>query len=214
LLQHSISGSKECAYAARQGRPVLARQKRVELTCEFCGNRFLETKVHARGRKFCSLTCKAEYQKTALRGESNPYYGRTHSDESRSLISKNHFRWYGKDNPNWQGGVTELRLLVRKSKKYKQWRTEIFKRDEYRSTITGSTGRLVVHHVRSFQEILEEFLELHPELDPSSANDRTELFKLALHHEVLWDLCNGVTMLREEHIAWHQNQGSSVDDDD
>jgi endogenous inhibitor of DNA gyrase (YacG/DUF329 family) len=212
LLQHSVSCSRECAYAVRHGRPVLARQRRVELTCAFCGKNFIETKAHARDRRFCSRACEAEYQKTALRGENNPYYGKSHSDETRALISKKHFRRYGKDNPNWQGGITELRLLVRKSKKYKQWRDSVYERDNYQSRISGRTGRLAVHHVRSFEEIIKDFLGLHPKLDPNLAGDRVELFKLALEHRPLWDLDNGITMLREEHLALHQNQGMDEDE--
>ena len=196
----------------RRGRPVLARQRRVELTCEVCGQTFEVKESHAKGRRLCGIACKAEYQRTALRGENNPFYGQTHSDESRELISKNHFRWYGEDNPNWRGGITELKILIRKSKKYQEWRERIYQRDGYRSRISGKRGRLAVHHLRPFSEILDEFLALRPDLDPSG-DDKVELFKLALDYGPFWDLENGVTTLHEEHIALHQFQDDGDVDD-
>lgn len=211
--QKAVSCSYECAYAIRRGRPIPARRRRVELTCEVCGKHFIETEAHSNQRRFCSIACKAEYQKTALQGENNPYYGRTHSDEARALISQNHFRAYGEDNPNWRGGVTDLRLLIRKSKKYKEWREAVYKRDGYRSRISGCTGRLTVHHVRPFSDILDEFLGLHIELDPDG-DDKVDLLKLALAYDLFWDLDNGITMLRDEHIALHQNEEDGEDEDD
>jgi hypothetical protein len=194
---------------------VLARQKRVELTCEFCGKHFVDTEAHAQTRRFCSVVCKAEYQKVALRGENNPYYGRTHSDETRSLISQNHFRSYGKDNPNWQGGVTSLKMLLRKSKKYKQWQMAVFRRDDFRSVLSGKHGQkwdLVSHHITRFTDLLRVFLSLHPELDSADSKGRTELVKLAMDYEPFWDVGNGMTLLRDEHQQLHRKEGSVEDD--
>lgn len=216
LLQHSVSCSRECAYFVRHDRPVLARQKRVELTCEFCGKNFIETEAHARERRFCSRACKAEYQKTALRGENNPYFGRTHSDETRSLISKNHFRAYGKDNPNWQGGVTDLKTLLRKSKKYKEWQSKVFRRDSFRSVSSGKRGQkwyLVSHHIKPFVDLLREFLSLHPGLNLANDIDRAELVRLAMGYEPFWDVDNGITLLRDEHQLLHRAEGAERDDD-
>ena len=217
VVQHRIAVccSRECGYAIRRGRPVLARQRRVELTCEVCGETFVETEAHARYRRFCSIACKSEYQKTALRGENNPYYGRPHSDETRALISQNHFRAYGKNNPNWQGGVTDLKALLRKSKRYKQWQMEVFKRDLFRSALSGERGQkwyLVAHHVKPFADILHDFLALYPELDPGNDDDKAELVRLAMDYEPFWDVSNGITLLRDEHQLLHQQLG--VEDND
>ncbi len=83
----------------------------------------------------------------------------------------------------------------------------------YQSRISGRTGRLAVHHVHPFQEILDQFLSLHPDLDPDDGDDRAELLKLALSYEPFWNLNNGVTMLREEHLALHYNHEDDIEDD-
>ncbi|OGO35074.1 MAG: hypothetical protein A2Z03_01805 [Chloroflexi bacterium RBG_16_56_8] len=179
-----------------------------------CGQEFEETAVHAETRRFCSIACKAEYQRTALAGEGNPFFGRQHSEETRRKISANHFRWYGEDNPNWRGGITELKILIRKSKRYKQWRDAIYKRDGYRSVLSGKRGQaweLVAHHIKPFIQILHEMLAEYPGL--SSDNDATELCKIALNYEPLWDIANGVTLLRQEHIDLHYAEGSQDVDD-
>lgn len=170
--------------------------------------------VHAQERRFCSIGCKAEYQRTALAGEGNTFYGRQHSEETRRKISANHFRWYGEDNPNWRGGITELKTLIRKSKRYKQWRDAVYRRDGYRSVQSGKRGQswdLVAHHLKPFIEVLREMLTLYPNLSPDQ--DATELFKIALSYEPLWDVSNGITLLRQEHIELHYAEGADDAED-
>ncbi len=213
-IQHSLSCSRGCAYELRQNRPVLSRRRRVILTCELCGKEFEETSVHADMRRFCSIACKAEYQRTALAGEGNTYYGRKHSKETRQRISTNHFRSYGKDNPNWHGGVTELKVLIRKSKKYKQWRNAVYQRDHYRSSLSGKRGRsseLVAHHKKPFIEILNEMLALYPNLSPE--RDASKLCEIAMNYAPLWEIENGVTLLYSEHTELHSAQNSHDDED-
>lgn len=148
-------------------------------------------------------------------GEGNHYFGRKHSELTRQKISANHFRAYGDENPNWHGGVTELKILIRKSKKYKQWREQVYQRDHYRSVQSGKRGHsreLVAHHVKSFIEILREFLTLYPDLDPEQ--DASKLCELAMRYQPFWDVSNGVTLLRDEHQALHSNQNAPDDDKD
>lgn len=213
-VRHSLCCSRECAYQVRQGRPVLARRRRVTLTCEICGKSFEETVVHAENRRFCSIACKAEYQRTALLGEGNPYYGHRHSEETRQKISQNHVRWHGKDHPNWRGGAKELTIAIRKSRLYKEWRDAVFRRDGYRSVLSGERGRsseLSAHHIKPFIEILREMLALYPELSPQK--DVATLCEIAMHYAPFWDVDNGITLLRQEHIELHYAEDSQDDDD-
>lgn len=211
--QHSLCCSRECAYQLRRGRSVPARQRRVKLNCEMCGQSFVETAIHAETRRFCSIACKAKHQQTALKGDGNPYYGHKHSEESRAKISANHFRWYGEENPNWRGGITELKILIRKSKHYKLWRNAVYRRDGYRSVLSEKRGQawgLVAHHKKPFIEILNEMLSLHPNLSPDK--DAAKLCKIAMNYVPLWDVSNGVTLLRQEHIELHRAEGSQDDE--
>lgn len=211
--QHSLCCSYECSYQLRRGRPNLALRRRVTLTCEICGKTFEETAVHAESRRFCSIACKAEYQRTALTGESNPFYGRQHSEETRRKIAATRFYQYGEHNPNWHGGVTELKLLVRKSKRYQQWRDAVYRRDHYRSVQSHKrvqSWELVAHHRKPFIEILDEMLALYPHLSPDK--DAAQLCEIAMNYAPLWDINNGMTLLRHEHHELHY--GAEPDDED
>jgi len=205
--RHSLCCSRECAYELRRDRPVPARHRRVTLTCEVCRQTFKVKASHAKKRRFCSLDCKAEYQRTAFIGKGNPFYGRRHSKDSRRKISINHFRLYGKDNPNWRGGVTEFKLLIRKSKRYQQWRKAVYRRDGYRSTLSGKKGQeLAAHHKKPFIKILREMLALYPDL--SLDKDVVQLCEIAMNYAPLWDVDNGITLLRQEHIKLHSAYSS------
>ncbi len=77
-------------------------------------------------------------------------------------------------------GKTTLDKIIRKSKKYKDWRKEVFKRDDFTCKKTGKKGgNLVVHHINNFSE----FEELRYEVD------------------------NGVTLSVESHQLFHKIYG-------
>jgi hypothetical protein len=58
----------------------------------------------------------------------------------------------GQNNPNWKGGITPINTQIRNSDEYKQWRNEVFKRDNYTCQICGDNkgGNLQAHHKEGF----------------------------------------------------------------
>lgn len=46
----------------------------------------------------------------------------------------------------------------------------------------------------------------------NASNDKVKLFKLALKYDLLWDIANGIALLRDEHLELHY--GSEADDDE
>ena len=62
---------------------------RVLLTCIECGARYERTPSQLRRYRstFCRRACKDANQSKSLRGENNPYYGRTPSPELRSMLA-------------------------------------------------------------------------------------------------------------------------------
>jgi len=62
----------------------------------------------------------------------------------------------GENNPNWRGGVTPEHLKIRWSVKMKNFRNEIFKRDNYTCQQCGRKRKpadrviLNIHHIKSF----------------------------------------------------------------
>lgn len=93
------------------------------------------------------------------------------SDESKSKLSntmKNIGNWKGEnnprfkkplsgsDNPNWQGGITKENFKIRNSKKMKEWKIAVFKRDNYTCQRCGNKSYGEAHHIKSFSKHEEE----------------------------------------------------------
>lgn len=60
----------------------------------------------------------------------------------------------GENAHNWRGGITTERKLTRESWRVKEWREEVFKRDEYTCQACGdnSGGNLNAHHIVNYAE--------------------------------------------------------------
>ena len=83
------------------------------------------------------------------------------------------------NNPNWKGGITKESQKVRNSEEYKEWRNEVFKRDDYICQITRqNSNKLEVHHIINFSQNMTNF-----------------------------DITNGVTMRKDIHELFHKIYG-------
>jgi hypothetical protein len=104
------------------------------------------------------------------------------SEKRRKRMSDN---WKGEKHPNWKGGITSLTKLVRNSFKYRQWRSDIFERDNYICQVcgvksgNGKTIYLMAHHKKEFSKIIEE--------------NNIKTLDQALACEELWNINNGET---------------------
>ena len=104
---------------------------KTEIKCACCGKKFNVSAYMANTAKFCSRSCSAKYYFT------------------------------GSNNPQWKGGVTEFNDKFRKSEEYKQWRADVYKRDNWTCQECGYKGRqLVAHHIKKFADYPELRLEL------------------------------------------------------
>lgn len=93
----------------------------------------------------------------------------------------------GKNQWNWKGGVTPLFKKIRFSFKYKLWRSDVFKRDDWTClTCRKRGGNLEVHHIKKFYKIIEE--------------NKIKTFKKAMLCKELWNLNNGITLCKECHL--------------
>ena len=83
---------------------------------------------------------------------------------------------------------------IRHSDKMKEWKRKILKRDDYKDWFSEQRGsyqnQLEIHHIKPFAKIILE-------------NNITSLLE-AQNCKELWDTNNGVTMLKSNHIAYHQ----------
>lgn len=62
----------------------------VVFRCHYCGKekRIRKANFNREGRSFCSRRCKDEWQCIGLRGPNNPFYNKTHSEETKEQISE------------------------------------------------------------------------------------------------------------------------------
>jgi len=91
------------------------------------------------------IDCKKELsRKDAKRCKSCSMKGNTRLDGHRQK---------GKNHWNWKGGKSSDSYKIRRSRKYKSWRTAVFERDDYTCRGCGVRGVcLEAHHIKSFAE--------------------------------------------------------------
>lgn len=93
---------------------------------------------------------------------------------------------YGKNHPNWKGGTTKLRTNIMGMFEYRQWRSDIFTKDNFTCQdclIRG--GDLEVHHIKPISVIIEEY--------------HLKTLEEARNCAELWNTNNGITLCKECH---------------
>ncbi len=89
-------------------------------------------------------------------------------------------RRVGENSPNWKGGVSSKNDLIRASKKYKEWRIQVFKQDNDTCQKCGQFDvELSTHHIEGF----------------------------AGNPELRVEVSNGVTLCEECHKDFHHQYG-------
>jgi len=92
----------------------------------------------------------------------------------------------GENCNNWKGGITPVSLLIRSNYKYRQWRSDVFTRDNFTCQKCGKVGeKLNIHHIKSFSSILQKY--------------EITTLEEALKCKELWNINNGITYCEECH---------------
>lgn len=117
-------------------------------------------------------------------GNSNK--GKIRSEETKKKLSEVHKGRYRENSNNWKGGRTALKHLIRNNFKYRQWRSDIFTRDDFTCQYCGQIGgRLFAHHIKSFSSILQKY--------------EITTLEEALECEELFNMNNGLTLCEKCH---------------
>ncbi len=115
------------------------------------------------------------------KGKTNVY-----SEKIVIRMSESQKGKYGKKNNNWKGGLTPLKKSIRHLFKYRQWRSDVFTRDEFTCQQCGQLGgKLNAHHIKSFNLILQYY--------------EITTLKQALECEEIWNINNGITLCKKCH---------------
>ena|SRR3990167_2202063 len=111
---------------------------------------------------------------------------------SKSHKGKPHYYQMGNKHWNWKGGLTSFLHLIRNCFRYRQWRSDIFHRDDFRCVLCGrrcGEGSAVYleadHYPKRFIDIINQ--------------NNIKSLEESLVCEELWDINNGRTLCRECH---------------
>jgi len=100
--------------------------------------------------------------------------------------------YMGEKHWNWKGGITKAREWLRKLFEYRQWRADVFTRDNYACQICFKRGGNLEadHYPKMFSQILDE----------QKITTRAQ----ARACEELWNINNGRTLCEECHFRTYK----------
>jgi hypothetical protein len=197
----------------------------IELTCRQCGEKYYVPLRRKNASKYCSAKCCCLYVvKHGLRkGKLSGGYRGGRAKKSclvcRKLFefSPSATRWErgkycsrkcyiiaksGSKSPWWKGGVTPLSMQIRHHFKSRQWKSDVFTRDNFVCQKCGNKGgRLNAHHVVSFSKII--------------AKREIKTLEQAVDCKELWSINNGITLCEKCHYKlhekyWENQSGGSI----
>lgn len=184
-------------YCSRACKNKSKRQPIIKHNCLNCSTEF--EKVSFTNIKFCSIDCRNKYmgqlRSDRMKNGAWPKPPR-HTSKSMEKLRKT---WQRKEFKRKK----KLRDYIRNNLIYKNWRTAIFERDSYKCKECGNNGHLHAHHLKSFSQIMDEFLLLYSNLDP--IKDIVGLIILALEYQPFWEIDNGITLCEPCHQKKHKN---------
>lgn len=168
-------GCKKCSHLKLRNERQIPLNKFIENSNKIHNNKYDYSKV-----KYINCDTKIEII-CPTHGSffQNPY---SHKNLKHGC---HHCAWEkkGKEHQKWNHFLTDedrIRNLDRSLVEgYIVWRKNILKRDKYTCQITGKTGKLVVHHLNSWN-IIDKMKN---------------------------DISNGITILEEIHILFHKEYG-------
>jgi len=135
---------------------------------------------------YCSNEARNELSKIKM-GNTN-WLGKKHTEEYKKEMSES---YRGEDNPCWRGGTTSLQKILRGCFMYRQWRSDIFTRDDFTCQECGQRGgHLEAHHIKQLSKILQLY--------------EITNYEEALDCAELWNLNNGITLCKECHKKLHK----------
>jgi len=154
------------------------------------GNANFLGKKHTEETKSKMRSPKTDEHKKKLsigkKGKTYKEIGRSPtSDSTRIKMSINNGQ-RGDKSIFWKGGTTKIADSIRNSFVYRQWRSDVYQRDNYICQVCGKRGgRLQADHVKQFAVILNE--------------NNIECVEEALDCEELWNINNGRTLCENCH---------------
>lgn len=117
--------------------------------------------------------------------------GKMHTEETKAKISASHsgYKCY-----NWKGGITPVYRHIRGHRIYKEWCANLLKKHDYTDAFTGHKGGLLsCHHIIPVNMLIKMY-------------NITDI-EGALACALIWDLNNGLVILKYAHDKFHNLYG-------
>jgi len=167
------------------------------------------------GDRFCECGCGQKiiikpYQRYA----GIPHFIYAHNLRTKKAKERNRNirrTEIGKRNHNWKGGITPLYMQIRNLDESKQWRSDVFKRDNWICQTCGlhsGEGKAIyleAHHIKPFIILYEEFLKEYNQF----SEDKDILVKLATKWKPFWE-AEGITLCKDCHNLTKKGRGKYV----
>lgn len=143
------------------------------------GDKISKAKI---GHKVSTETKKKLSQHNTL-NPSKGFQGHKHTEESKE---KNRIAHIGNKNRYGTGYKCLLQKRIRSLQQYKQWRSDVFQRDNWLcKTCNMSSVNLIAHHIKSFALMLKE--------------NNIKTLEQAEKCKELWNRNNGITLCHDCH---------------
>jgi 5-methylcytosine-specific restriction endonuclease McrA len=155
-------------------------EKNYKIECA-CGCRELIDKYDKRGRtkrfKYTHQWNGRKHPEVSRVKMRESALGKTRSVETRKKIGEASL---GSKHHNWKGGITPLIYKIRNSFRYRQWRSDVFTRDNFTCQECNNKGVIMADHIKEFSAIMKEY--------------SIKTIEEALLCEELWNINNGKTL--------------------
>ncbi len=113
------------------------------------------------------------------------------ANKGKKLSEEHMKKLRGKNNWNWKGGLSSFIKQIRNCFKYRQWRSDVYTRDNFTcQECIEIGGKLNAHHIKSFPSLLQYY--------------EITTLEEALGCEELWNINNGNTLCKECHRKLHK----------
>jgi hypothetical protein len=122
------------------------------------------------------------------------FIGKKHSQTSKEKMRKSAIGIHRGDKcGTWKGGITLLSFQIRNSFNNRQWRSDVFTKDNFTCQNCGKTHcYLEAHHIKMFSLIMKE--------------NNIKSLKEAELCEELWNINNGITLCKNCHKIENSKQ--------
>ena len=136
------------------------------------------------GRKESTSEVSIRALQEWIKSHGSSFKGRKHTEEAKKIIRekrKLQKNPSGENHWNWKGGTSPLRKRIQALGMYREWRSNVYKRDNWTCQICSKRGgKLNVDHIKPFYKIIEE--------------NKIQTIKQTKQCKELWNINNGRTL--------------------